>query len=114
MNNKKLGTAFEREMVEKLTKSGYWVHFISPDNRGAQPFDLIFVKDRVACVADCKTCNDHLFRLTRLEWNQQLAFDKWMACGNMEPVIFVKYNGEVKMIPYTHLKYRKVVDLDAF
>ena len=45
MNNKIIGTAFEKEMCELLANRGYWVHFITPDNRGAQPFDIIAVKD---------------------------------------------------------------------
>ena len=39
MNNKKLGTEFEREAVTLLSQKGYWVHFITPDSRGSQPFD---------------------------------------------------------------------------
>ena len=38
MNNKKKGTAFEKEMCDLLAIKGYWVHFIAPDARGAQPF----------------------------------------------------------------------------
>lgn len=113
MNNKKLGTDFEHEMVERLKSVGFWVHFISPDHSGAQPFDLIFAKDSTACVADCKTSKDHIFRLERLEWNQQLAFEKWMNCGNQDPVIFVKYNDTIKIVRYSILKRVGKVDLDV-
>lgn len=112
MNNKKLGTAFEREMVELLSKNGYWVHFISPDNRGAQPFDLIAVKDGIALAADCKTCEDHIFRLSRLEWNQVLAFQKWIDCKNSTPVIFVKHDDKIYMLSYAELMTEGKVDLD--
>lgn len=113
MNNKKLGTDFEREMVERLKSVGFWVHFISPDHSGAQPFDLIFAQNGQACVADCKTSESHIFRLDRLEWNQQLAFEKWMYCGNMEPVVFVKYKDEIKIVKYLELKKAGKVDLDV-
>ena len=53
MNNKKHGTDFEKRVVAKLAKAGdVWVHFLSPDERGAQPFDIIAVKDGVACAIE--------------------------------------------------------------
>lgn len=112
MNNKRVGTEFEREMVKLLTEHGYWVHFMSPDNSGAQPFDIIAVKNGIALAADCKTCEDHVFRLSRLEWNQMLAFDRWIACGNSEPVIFVKHEGRIYMIEYSKLAKDLRVDLN--
>lgn len=114
MNNKKIGNDFEKEMVERLRNDGYWVHFISPNVSGAQPFDLIFAKDGKVCVADCKTSQDNIFRISRLEWNQILSFNKWMDCGNDEPVIFVKYKDDVKIIPYSILKLSGKVRLDDF
>lgn len=114
MNNKKLGTMFEKHVVKRLAENGYWVHFISPDNRGAQPFDVIAVKDGIAIVGDCKTCKDHIFRISRLEENQKMAFEKWIACGNTEPLIFVEYKSGVKIVNYTDLKREGKVDLDAF
>ena len=112
MNNKKLGTAFEQEMVKILSDNGYWVHFISPDNRGAQPFDIVAVKNGFALAADCKTCEDHIFRISRLEWNQMLAFQKWIDCGNGMPVIFVKHNEKIYMVEYDRLVKDEKVDLD--
>ena len=112
MNNKKLGTEFEREMVKILSENGYWVHFISPDNSGAQPFDIIAVKNGIALVADCKTCEDHIFRISRLEWNQMLAFQKWIDCGNGIPVIFVKHNEKIYMVDYDRLVKDEKVDLN--
>ena len=113
MNNKKLGTDFENLMVEKLADNGYWVHFISPDNSGAQPFDIIAVKNGIPIAGDCKTSKDHIFRISRLEENQKTAFEKWLACGNPEPLIFVEYKSGIKIINYTDLKREGKVDLDA-
>ena len=113
MNNKRLGTAFEKRVVRNLTQSGFWVHFIAPDTRGAQPFDIIMAKNGIASVADCKTSKDHIFRISRLEENQKMAFEKWIACGNTEPMIFVEYKGEIKIIMYSTLKKDGRVDLDA-
>ena len=115
LNNKQIGTAFEREMCEILADQGFWVHFLSPDNRGAQPFDLIFVKDGVAYVADCKTCKGHFFRWERLEDNQILAFEKWIACRNSMPMLFVKdEDGYIHCISYNSLKEQKKIDLREY
>ena len=104
MNNKKLGTEFEQEVCELLASKGYWAHFITPDARGAQPFDIIAVKNGRAIAADCKTCVANWFHITRLEENQISAFELWLRCGNEMPQVFVKHNDKVYMIPYGRIK----------
>lgn len=111
MNNKRLGMAFEKEMAQRLADAGFWVHFLQPAPDGSQPFDLIFVKNGVAMVADCKTCASHIFGIDRLEDNQIMAFEKWIKCGNLMPLIFVKHNGVVYNIWYRDLKEQKRIDL---
>lgn len=113
MNNKRLGMDFEKKVVNSFTKNGFWVHFISPDNAGAQPFDIIAVKNGVATVGDCKTSKSHIFRIERLEENQKMAFEKWLSCGNTEPLIFVGYNDEIKIIKYSDLKKTGRIDLNV-
>jgi len=112
MNNKKLGTAFEKRMVDYLSQRGYWVHFISPDNRGSQPFDIIAVKDGLALALDCKTCKDKIFRISRLEENQIMAFEKWLTCGNANPFIAVEHDDRIIMIDYCELKQKGKIDLE--
>jgi len=103
-NNKRLGTEFENEAVEILSRLGYWVHFISPDIRGAQPFDVIAVKKAIPIAIDCKTSVKKRFNISRLEDNQILAFEKWLRCGNPEPIILVKYNEYIYCVGYLRLK----------
>ena len=110
-SNKKIGTAFEKEMCDILAQRGYWVHFMAPDNRGAQPFDIIAVKDGRALAIDCKTCVANSFNISRLEDNQVYAFEKWLACGNEMPMIAVKHKGRITMIAYADLKERKSIKL---
>ena len=112
MNNKKLGTKFEKRMVDILSESGYWVHFISPDSRGSQPFDVIAVKNGLAVAIDCKTCKDKIFRIGRLEDNQIMAFEKWISCGNLNPFIAVEHDDQVIMIDYCELKKKGKIDLE--
>ena len=110
-NNKKLGTEFEREMCKYLRRKGYWVHFMSPDVSGAQPFDIIAVKDRFPIVMDCKTAVKPIFPISRLEDNQLMAFELWLKCGNSLPYIAIKHKNQVYLISYLMLKERLKVDL---
>lgn len=114
MNNKKLGTAFERELCELLATRGYWVHFITPDNRGAQPFDIIAVKDEKAISLDCKTLAERTksFNFSRLEDNQIFAFEKWLACGNSTPMIAIKWRDEIYVVDYLTLKKKKSIKME--
>lgn len=111
MNNKKLGSAFEKEVCELLAAKGYWVHFIVPDVRGAQPFDIIAVKNGEAYAIDCKTCAAKSFNISRLEDNQVMAFEKWLRCGNLSPLVYVKHDGRIMAIKYTDLKKVKSIKL---
>lgn len=112
MNNKRLGTQFEQEMVSFLAQNNYWVHFITPDARGSQPFDLIASRNNKPFVADCKTCSTRWFNISRLEENQLLAFDLWIKKGNTDAFVFVKYNNKVYSIPYRILKAEQRINLD--
>ena len=112
MNNKRLGSTFEREVCDILAASGWWVHFIAPDARGAQPFDIIAVKDGRAIAIDCKTCTADRITLARLEDNQILAFEKWLSCGKGMPRVMVKHNGKVYCVSYDALKRQKSIRLD--
>lgn len=111
MNNKRLGNMFERRMCEILVDRGYWVHFMAPDARGAQPFDLIAVKDGKALAIDCKTSVTHRFSINRLEDNQIMAFRRWLACGNEEPMLAVLYQNKIYLISYSRLETQRIVNL---
>lgn len=111
MNNKKMGTSFEKYMRQVLANRGWWVHFIEPKRDGSQPFDLIAVRDGVALAADCKTCSDDTFRIDRLEDNQIMAFDLWLKRGNTAPKIFVYHKKRIYVIDYLVLKNLKRVKL---
>lgn len=109
MNNKKLGSKFEQEICRRFASKGYWVHFIVPDIRGAQPFDIIAVKNGTAYAIDCKTCVADVFNISRLEENQVMAFEKWERSGNNCPVIIVEHKENVICIEYDVLKkYGKI------
>lgn len=95
-----------------MAARGWWVHFIAPAANGGQPFDVIAVKAGRAMAIDCKTSVKRMFSINRLEENQKMAFDKWKACGNEEPLVAVKYKDRVYLIQYSHLKGMEVIDLE--
>lgn len=113
MSNKVLGTAFERRVCDWFASRGYWVHFITPDSRGAQPFDIIAVKDGSAFAIECKTLssNRRYFDISRLEQNQILAFDKWIRCGNGVPIVAIEWNDKIYFIDYLWLKRNRKIDM---
>ena len=111
-NNKRLGTAYEHKVCEALRMDGYWVHFLTPDNRGAQPFDIIAVKNGRAIAIDCKTSTGHIFRISRLEDNQKNAFELWRARGNGEGLILVEYERATYVIPYNLISEKGSIDLN--
>ena len=113
MNNKKLGTEFEQEVCNLLAQRGYWVHFIVPDARGAQPFDVIAVKDGHAYAIDCKTCFANSFNISRLEENQISSFELWLKRGNEMPCVAVKHNDRIYRIPYSDLKAKTSIKLNS-
>lgn len=113
MNNKRLGTEFEQEICTLLQKHGYWVHFITPDARGAQPFDIIAVKNKRAYAIECKTLSmsKRYFSIDRLEDNQKLAFTRWMMCENGEPIIVIKQGNNIVSVEYFELLDSNKVDM---
>ena len=113
MNNKMIGTYFERKMCNLLSDKGWWVHFIEPKQSGAQPFDIIAVKNGRAIAIDCKTCASDRFSIDRLEDNQIMAFDKWIACGNNEPYIIIEHDEDIYIVPYSYLKDNKSIKLEG-
>lgn len=111
MNNKKIGTKFERYFCSYLSVNGWWVHFISPDRRGAQPFDIVAVRNDVPVAIDCKTCFDKIFRLDRLEDNQKTAFSHWISKGNSRAYIIILHQSSVYAIRFERIFREKKIDL---
>lgn len=104
MNIKKIGTEFEKELCKVLALCGYWVHFITPNAAGQQPFDILAVRKGTPLAIDCKTCVQNSIPYTRLEDDQKTAFELWLIRGNNEPIVAVKHDEKIYRIPYTKLR----------
>lgn len=109
MNNKKIGNEWEQDFCRYLYTLGYWVHFLVPDKRGAQPFDVIAVKSKIAYAFDCKTCEADRFHINRLEDNQISAFESWLCHENTEPKIAVLHKHKLYILGYSELRQKKSI-----
>ena len=102
MNSKKIGTQFEQEFCKYLSEHGWWAHFLSANSKGAQPFDIIAIKDEYVYAIDCKTCSTERFAFSRIEDNQRMAFDIIIHCSSDVICGFaIKYNLSYYFIPYS-------------
>lgn len=113
MLSKKIGTDFEKRMCKELSDRGFWVHFITPDRSGRQPFDIIAIKHGIPFAIECKTSAKKTFPITRLEDDQITAFNKWINCGNGNPMVAVEYDGHIYMIPFTVLNKKQKINLET-
>ena len=75
------GTDFEQEFANLLSQHGYWALVIPKAKDGSQPFDIVAQKHGKAYNFDCKTLGTNLFPLSRIEENQEKAFEKLALCG---------------------------------
>ncbi len=115
MNNKRLGNDFEKKYAEILRKKGYWVTFLSPKQHiGSQPCDLIAIKEDKPMLIDCKTCNTHLFPISRIEENQRQAFKRYTECRNTKFILAIKYNKKIYEIDMKNIDFsQKNIDLEG-
>lgn len=99
-NVKKIGSDFERRFAKYLSENGWWAHFLSPSNSGAQPFDIIAARDSDVYAIDCKTCADDRFYIDRMEINQELAFQALIWKTNIKCGFAVEHDKKIYYISY--------------
>lgn len=86
--NKAIGTAFEKEVADILSKHGYYVHML----KGSQTFDLIAGKENQIYGFECKTCDTGKFNVNRIEVNQMYGFKTFIRdCSNSNAYFIFKY-----------------------
>lgn len=99
MNNKKNGTAFERNFAELLSAEGFWAHCLK-DNVNGQPFDVIAAKNGRTYVFDCKDCMTERFVLSRIEENQHNAMKLWSETENQPGMFAIKFSGRIYLVSH--------------
>lgn len=103
MNNKRSGTAFEREFAEQLATDGFWVHCFQ-DNQNGQPCDVIAARNGYTWLFDCKNCEGNYFLLSRVEENQYNAMKLFEMTGNSRGMFAIRFPGDkICLVPYWQL-----------
>lgn len=104
MNNKSIGTIFEKEFVSILAHRGFWVHLFQ-DNKNGQPCDVVASRSGHTYLFDCKECKGDTFRLSRMEENQLNAMELFEITGNSRGRFAVRFPGdEIYLSDYRTLK----------
>ena len=117
MNNKSLGSKFEKDFADFLSKKGYWVHYIEgAAHTGAQPCDIVAIRRDSTELYDCKTLNNKngLFPLSRVEENQRLAFKRFRKCQNVKSTfaLAILWNDDVYFVDFDNIDFtQKSIDL---
>lgn len=107
VSNRKLGNQFEKEFCKTLWNRGWWVLNIAQNALG-QPADVIAVRNGRALLVDCKVCSKDVFRLSRIEPNQETAMYLWQYCENGDAWFALKTTDGVYMVTYkTMMEYRE-------
>lgn len=102
MSNKSRGTAFEKEFAQIFADKGFWVHCLR-DNSNGQPFDLIAVRNNTAYAFDCKECQGNVFRMSRIEENQDNAMVLWSETGNQFSFFAIRFKDRIYLVPHRML-----------
>jgi Holliday junction resolvase len=104
-SNKKNGTDFEREFCKLASSYGFWAHRLNEGKTGEQPADVILCRNNIPALIDCKVCENDVFRLSRIEENQELSMGMWIKKGNPHAYFALKLNNieEVCLIYYFKL-----------
>ena len=108
MNNKILGSKFEKDFAAFIASKGYWVHFIEgAAHTGSQPFDLIAIKDNIPYCIDCKTLSikSRVFPTSRIEDNQLLAYKRYKKCGNSNFCLAILWNNDVYTMSFDNIDF---------
>ena len=90
---------FENFVGKVLQRKGYWALIIPKNQRGAQPFDVIAIKDGKASAIDCKVCSHRRFPVDRVEDNQWTAFELISSKG-AEAFFLCYYDSTIYKVPY--------------
>lgn len=99
------GQQFERDFCELLKRKDYWALQIPRNRRGAQPFDVLAIKDKEIFAIDCKTSASNLFQLSRVEHNQWSAFKTITNASNggVKAGLAIFHAGEIYWVDYSEL-----------
>ena len=110
-NNQQIGKTFEQEWVDHLVSLGMWAKYMYPAPDGSQPFDVLSIDnhygDTIVFAYDCKTLSGKRFPLSRVEDNQELAFESLNHHGVPNTYFVIKSGSTVYILPSQEVIDRK-------
>lgn len=80
--------------------NGFWALRIPRNERGAQPFDILAIKDDKVYAVDCKVCARKTFSLDRIEDNQWIAMEIMAMQTNAIVGFLVYHNNQIFFLSY--------------
>jgi len=91
------GIKFEVELCKLLSERLFWAHRFFPNEIGAQPFDVIAVKNNQAYGFECKVvASAKKFPLSRVEVNQIYGMERFCYSGNTNAYFaFLRADGSI-------------------
>lgn len=101
------GSEFEQRACELFASRGFWALNIPKNKFGAQPFDVIAIKDSEIWAVDCKVCSEPRLSLARVETNQALAFGMMTQRTNARCGFLCYHNKRLYFIPWSAIDMSK-------
>lgn len=113
MQNTTIGTNFEKDLAQILSKNGFWVRMDSRGRNG-QTVDLIACKNNVPYLIECKYCKSEYFDMRRVENNQNMALKRFKLCGNTNTFFVFSTPSGVYFSPNPIPRPNKGIPLDVW
>lgn len=101
------GKKFEEELCDYFSNQGYYVIYNEKGITGAQPCDIVIIKNNIATLVEAKNLDNKsgLFNLERVEENQRMAFRHFKKCKNSNFILAIKWNNKVWFIDFDLLQF---------
>jgi len=94
----------EKMVCDKLRWDGFWVYHCQRGTHGEQAMDVIAMRNGVAYLIEVKHCESDSFPLSRVEYNQERTYDRWVQCGGTH-VYFALYFERHKQLLFVPARY---------
>ena len=101
------GRKFEEELCDYFSSQGYYVIYNEKGITGAQPCDIVIIKNNIAILVEAKNLDNKsgIFNLDRIEQNQVLAYNKFRSCKNTNFILAIKWKNNIWLIDFGLLPY---------
>lgn len=107
MDNKKDGSAWEKEFCEMAASHGFYAHQ-NNDGRAGQPYDVQLCRNNACIQIDCKVVHGESFSSNNIQDNQITAFRLLEHCGCHHNYFAIKFVAGDGKIDFRVLSYKNL------